>query len=182
MATGLTLLNQTISASGTLALGPVPGTTTGGGAAGGSSPFIPGTQSTATLPVGIEPARVAAVIFQLTTGASVGGTFNLFVQDSVDGGANYTDFVAFQTVTTSALTPVYYTWIRDIAVPAYTSAGAAFVATAANSNLITAKSDGVLAAGSVIPGPTGDNWRLKWTVSGWSANVTLIAKYVLKTR
>lgn len=160
-------------------LGPQPGTTTGGGAAVGSSPFIPATQPSATvgangytptgLPVGLDPSRIGAMALQLNVTTAVGSspTFNVYLQHSLDGGSTWADFVAFGQVTTSAIRMQAF-WVRDIApTTAYT----------------TSIPNLGLAAG-VLQGPVGDNWRVAYVVGGSYTNLvaTLTARQIQKTR
>lgn len=98
-------------------------------------------------PIGVEPSMVALMVVQFT--ASVVGTSGtVYFQHSLDGGTTWDDFIAVQVTTA---TTEYAQWQRE---GVFTTPGA------------HAKSDGALAANTVINGPTGADWRMKLTVVG----------------
>ena len=161
MSAGVVLLSQTISASGTLALGTPAQVNNQGVPAG----------------VGLDVSRIELMLAQCLTGTVTGsGSLKMYFQHSVDNGTTWCDFIAFNTISGSSHLNQMAQYVR----PAVDNAGGSPPINTAGVFDIT---DATLTAGSVINGPIGDNWRLKWVVaSSFSATVAVTARQIQRTR
>ena len=160
MSTGVTLLSRTISASGTLALGTPAQVDNQGVPAG----------------VGLDVSRIELMVAQCLTGTVTGtGNLKMYFQHSLDS-VTWCDFIAYNTIANGANLSQMAQFVR----PAVDNAGGS---PPINTAGVFAVTDGTLTAGSVINGPTGDMWRLKWVVSGtFSATVSIVARQIQRTR
>jgi hypothetical protein len=96
---------------------------------------------------------VAAVVYLDVTAAATAGsdTLNVYVQHSWDGGTTWDDIISFtQVLGNGGAKNERATW----------------VAVAAPTSAIAAKSDAALTAGTVRQGPVGSTWRVKWVIGG----------------
>lgn len=117
-------------------------------------------------PVGLDISRVQIMVLQLNVTASVGPTtLNVYLQSSVDG-TNWDDFISFTQVGAVSTSRQIAQWDRD----------------AVSASAVHAASDGALTAGTVINGPQGDQWRVKWTLVGTSYTFTLTGRQITRTR
>lgn len=147
-------------------------TTTGVNASG--SQVIGGTDGTVQGVIA-HPELIRDAAFQLAFTSDVAhssdDSIRLWLQSSRDGGLSYDDFLAFNNVEgNSSDTYQEAQWVR--------------AALGDLSSTVRAQQDGALAVGTVLQGPIGGTWRLKWTVvndSGalfpFSLNVQVNARY-----
>lgn len=123
-----------------------------------------GSTGPVTEPVGTLIHRVQLMVLQLVVTAGT-GTLNVYVQHSLDGGTTWDDFISFTQIAAST-GQVIAQWDRD----------------SVSASAVHAKADGTLAAGTVINGPTGDDWRLKWTIGTGPFTFSLAARQLQRTR
>ena len=161
MSAGVTLLSQTITASGNLPIGTPAQVNNQGVPAG----------------IGLDVSKIELMVAQCQSGAVTGGgSLKVYFQHSVDGGTTWCDFMAYNTISSSTNLNQMGQYVRSVA----DNAGAS---PPVNTAGVFAIIDGSLTAGSVINGPVGDNWRLKWIVtSTFSAAITITARQILRTR
>ena len=161
MSTGITLLSQTITESGNLLIGTPAQVDNQGVPAG----------------IGLDVSRIELMVAQCLSGTVTGGgSLKVYFQHSVDGGTTWCDFIAYHTISSSTNLSQMGQWVRF----AVDNAGASPpINTAGVFEII----DGSLTQGSVINGPIGDDWRLKWVVtSTFSAAITITARQIQRTR
>jgi len=104
-----------------------------------------------------NPQFIKAALFELdvSLAANVAGDkLNVFIQHSVDG-TNFDDFVHFTEVLGDGGANRYLaTWVRDVSPESE----------------MKPLTDGSLSAGSVLQGPVGDIWRVKWVITDGGAH------------
>ena len=107
--------------------------------------------------------RAATFWLELTNAATdAGDSLDVYLQHSYDGGTSWSDFVAFTQILGNGADTLNFEaqWSED------PSALTALV----SEHAVT---DATLSAGSVLHGPTGPDWRIKWVVvDGGAANAT----------
>ena len=165
MSAGALLYSDTISASGTFLIG---------------TPIQVGNQ--ASLPsIGLDVGRIDSMCVQMNISnatATGGDHINMFIQHSVDGGVTWCDFIAFHDAddTTAGQLLQFALWNRNVLDNAGTAP--------TNTAVVFSQYDGSLTPGSVITGPVGDDWRLKWVLTGttWTGDVAITARQILRTR
>ncbi len=108
------------------------------------------SSSTASVELG-ESYAIEAAVFQLAVTAAatdVDDTLDVYVQQSVDGGTTWDDFVHFTQVLGNGGAKVFLaSWQRQVAPESE----------------LKAPADAALAAG-VLQGPVSPQWRVKWVV------------------
>jgi len=92
----------------------------------------------------------AAIVLNVTAAATdVGDTLNVYVQSSADGGTTWDDFVSFtQLLGTGGAKMFVASWARAMAPETEHRAPA----------------DATLTQTSVLQGPVGGKWRVKWVI------------------
>lgn len=126
-----------------------------------------GSTGAVTEPTGRLPHLISQMALQFqVTASAVPTSLNLYVQHSLDGGTTWDDFISFLQVGAVGTARQIAQWNRD----------------AVSASAVHAASDAALTAGTVINGPVGDDWRLKWVIVGTSYTFSVVARQIQRVR
>jgi hypothetical protein len=107
--------------------------------------------ATAAIVPDVSKAKAALFFLDVTAAATeAGDTLDVYIQHSPDGGTTYDDFVHFTQATGTGTIQALAQWTAYSAVP---------------ETEMRAPQDAALAAGAVVQGPVGDDWRIKYSTT-----------------
>lgn len=124
-----------------------------------------------TSDIGVDVSKASAALFMLDVTAAAtesGDTLDVYIQHSPDAGTTYDDFVSFTQVAGDTGTIKYLAqWTAYSALP---------------ESELRIPADASLAAGNVLHGPVGDDWRIKYRTTDVATTGNMSFTFSVKGR
>ncbi len=124
---------------------------------------------TSAVTLNVSKVKAALFLFEVTAAATeAGDLLDVYIQHSPDAGTTYDDFIHFTQVdgTSTGYTELAQ-WTAVAGLP---------------TTEMRTPADAGLAAGTVLQGPVGDDWRVKWDIVDAATTGNVSFTFSLKGR